>query len=719
MNKFTSAACVMLFCLAAISVEAQHRVHLPDAIASRTGNSNPHTSFVQDSIVDYYNAEQNCTGHYANAYIWQVDSRHASPDTLVFKEAGEVFDSLIDGGCTPFDIHFPTRVITLEYPLGHENNSGLTDTVVFYMEETDPLTRLPNGNVLWADTIFTASHLSPSNTWLDVAYIQFHPNVMVPLNFFAGIKYFGAPADTLGILGGAYDMFLPGFGSMEATYGKALRKQSGQNYWRPDSLNQDYFYDQNSNSQYDINSQEAFPFQTCIILPTVTHFAAITGTVFKDLNQNGIFDSGEPPRPHTIVTAGNFSASTDANGAFTIYVDSGNYVVQPVIQGYFTVSTSPANVAVISYQASYNAGDFATNDIPNVHDLRIDVSRDIYYVPGFSGTTTIYYENYGTVAMSGTVKYLPDTAGNIYSVLPPPSFSNGDTLVWTFSNLLPGQGSFIDLDDTVRSTTPPGTLVYYYAEIQPIAGDTTPSDNFIAVNDSVRSSYDPNDKTPFPSGIGPLGEIASSQKMDFTIRFQNTGTYLAHTVIVRDTIDAGFNINSFNFISSSHPCTWMINSDRSVVFTFSNIMLADSNSNEPASHGFLKYSIYPDPNLAPGTPLQNTAYIFFDYNTPVITNTTLNTIAVPNSISGIVSGENSVSVFPNPFSDQLTIMWADEQEKPVRLILLDVSGRVIREMPVSGKQAIINRDELQQGLYFFRLETNTGKNYACGKIVAQ
>jgi hypothetical protein len=63
-----------------------------------------------------------------------------------------------------------------------------------------------------------------------------------------------------------------------------------------------------------------------------------------------------------------------------------------------------------------------------------------------------------------------------------------------------------------------------------------------------------------------------------------------------------------------------------LTFTFANINLPDSNRNEPASHGYLKFSIAPLAAVAQGTRIENSADIFFDYNEPVRTNTAFTTV---------------------------------------------------------------------------------------------
>ena len=63
-----------------------------------------------------------------------------------------------------------------------------------------------------------------------------------------------------------------------------------------------------------------------------------------------------------------------------------------------------------------------------------------------------------------------------------------------------------------------------------------------------------------------------------------------------------------------------------LVFNFPNINLPDSNSNEPGSHGYVQFKIRAKNNIVIGDVLSNTANIYFDFNAPIITNTTNNAV---------------------------------------------------------------------------------------------
>jgi uncharacterized protein (TIGR02145 family)/uncharacterized repeat protein (TIGR01451 family) len=151
----------------------------------------------------------------------------------------------------------------------------------------------------------------------------------------------------------------------------------------------------------------------------------------------------------------------------------------------------------------------------------------------------------------------------------------------------------------------------------------------------VTGAYDPNDKQGYPIGIGISNEIQPNQQLQYVIRFQNTGNDTAFNVIIRDTISENLDINTINSGVSSHNYLFNING-RIAEWYFPQIMLPDSNVNEPASNGFITFTINQIPNLPGASQITNRAAIYFDFNEPIITNTTLHTINAfvyqPNNI---------------------------------------------------------------------------------------
>jgi uncharacterized repeat protein (TIGR01451 family) len=153
-----------------------------------------------------------------------------------------------------------------------------------------------------------------------------------------------------------------------------------------------------------------------------------------------------------------------------------------------------------------------------------------------------------------------------------------------------------------------------------------PHDDFNPINDIycglITGSYDPNDKKGLPTGVGPNNLVAPNGKIDYKIRFQNTGTDTAFTVVIRDTLDSDLDIFSVVSGVSSHPYSFEIYGPRVLQWTFSNILLPDSTTNEPESNGFVTFTVNQVNDLLDGTEISNTADIYFDFNASIITNTT-------------------------------------------------------------------------------------------------
>lgn len=141
-------------------------------------------------------------------------------------------------------------------------------------------------------------------------------------------------------------------------------------------------------------------------------------------------------------------------------------------------------------------------------------------------------------------------------------------------------------------------------------------------------AYDPNDKHVQPAGYGAHGAVAVDlDELEYTIRFQNTGTDTALHVVIRDQLSDALDRSSLHLLATSHSLTHaQVESDGEAVFRFDRIQLPDSNVNELASHGFLKFRIGVMPGQPHGSAILNSAAIHFDFAEAVITNTTTTTL---------------------------------------------------------------------------------------------
>ncbi len=224
------------------------------------------------------------------------------------------------------------------------------------------------------------------------------------------------------------------------------------------------------------------------------------------------------------------------------------------------------------------------------------------------------------------------------------------------------------------------------------------------------TAIDPNDKTPEPLGVGADGLIDNNQQMEYLIRFQNTGTDTAYTVILRDTLTDLLEMTSLKLGAASHNHTFSIENGRVLTWTFNNIDLPDSNVNEPLSHGFVQFSVNQVPDLQPGTVIQNRAGIYFDFEAPVITNWAKNTIVdsllaeLQVSIFEQYTADGINRIYPNPNNGRVTIDLKDTNGQTAQLKVYTVAGQVVSQSSwPAALQKRTTQLDLQPGLYFYDL----------------
>ncbi len=232
------------------------------------------------------------------------------------------------------------------------------------------------------------------------------------------------------------------------------------------------------------------------------------------------------------------------------------------------------------------------------------------------------------------------------------------------------------------------------------------------------SSFDPNDKQGFPRGVGAAHYIPQGQEIEYMIRFQNTGTDTAFHIIVLDTLPNSLDLTTLRVGGGSHPYDYQVLGEGVVQFVFDNIMLPDSNVNEAASHGYLRFTIAPKTGLPDGTVVKNQAAIFFDFNTPVITNQTWHTLGSAFlGVNVIFQPGLELDVFPNPTSTTATFSLKTPLSTAGTLRLFDARGRLVRTMNFDHNIFELPMGDLPPGFYAFRLNAANGTALAAGKIV--
>ncbi len=224
----------------------------------------------------------------------------------------------------------------------------------------------------------------------------------------------------------------------------------------------------------------------------------------------------------------------------------------------------------------------------------------------------------------------------------------------------------------------------------------------------VSGSFDPNDKTGYPKGYTNQYYIQPNQQMQYVIRFQNTGTDTAFTVVIRDTLDTDLNIFTVTPGVSSHNYEFRMYGPRVLEWKFNNINLPDSTNDLQGSNGFITFNVDQVSNLAPLTEITNEADIYFDYNDPIITNTTIHRVYEGYlsilDIEDLKVEENSLFIYPNPTSNLISIIGKDGMKLP--FAIFDQMGKLVFNGELNGISTEINLTDLSKGIFILKIEGN-------------
>jgi hypothetical protein len=375
-------------------------------------------------------------------------------------------------------------------------------------------------------------------------------------------------------------------------------------------------------------------------------------------------------------------------------VNSGNLFIQDKD---FSVFCKPGfDVGVFSLNRSF--GIFRPGSVSTI-DLKIGDMAGLYNLncaPGLSGTVT--------VIINGPATFLGVLSGT------PSPLVVGDTLMFSIPDYATfGLNDILSFNVQIDTLAQLGDQVCFDVFVTPVAGDNNPSNNFYNHCFVIVNSYDPNDKQ-----VSPFGLTDTSQYwLTYTVRFQNTGNAPAQHVYILDSLDQFLDETSIQLLDYSHePFVQVIG--KVVKFNFPNINLPDSVNNEPDSHGYVQFKVKRFGGLPIGTQIQNTAYIFFDFNPPIKTNTTTNVISVTNTVGANEQKSNvEMAVYPNPISTGSEIYIDIKMITPGQGVfrIFEIGGREVfsKSLNLTSGTNRIGLHDLAPGVYLSTLETFTSR----------
>ena len=430
-------------------------------------------------------------------------------------------------------------------------------------------------------------------------------------------------------------------------------------------------------------------------------FYDIEGNVKYDANSNGC-DAGDlnVSNLNLSITDGTTTGSIIANttGDYYIPVQAGMHTVTPNLENPSYFNISPSNFIVdFPTDASPYIQDFCVTANGIHSDVEVTVIPTTPARPGFDAVYKIIYRNKGTEIESGSVSITFDeTILDYVSSTPLYDNSGINTFNWNYTNLLPFETREIEISFNVNSETETpavniGDVLNYTVSNTTSNTDETPTDNTFTLNQTVVGSYDPNDKTCLEgNSVTPsiVGEY-----VHYIIRFENTGTFSAQNIVVKDIIDASkFDVSTLVPLHASHEFYTRIK-DNKVEFIFENINL---DFNVATNDGYVAFKVKTLPILTVGDMFSNEADIYFDYNYPIVTNEYLTTI---NNLlnNQDFSLENSIKVIT---SEHIIEIVSDNSIRLENYTLYNISGQEV----ATGKESEISTAAFSKGVYFIKLD---------------
>ena len=448
----------------------------------------------------------------------------------------------------------------------------------------------------------------------------------------------------------------------------------------------------------------------------------ISGNIYKDQNSNCKKDATEndaaniPVKLYDDLNKLVAQTFSDSKGKYYFFITGGRYKVE-LGNGTFTVNCpypGTDSVVDVSNGVSVEHVDFSILCKPGFDIGVSGVWASGKVFPGQQHRLAIQagdlsqWNNLGCSSnVSGTVKATVDGpvtyAGIPLGALTPSV--NGNTFTYTISDFSAINQYGFQLLFNTKTTATASDSVCVTINVTPITGDNDPSNNTKHFCYKVFNSYDPNLKEVYP-----LSDLEEGFKdwFTYTIHFQNTGNAPAIDIALTDTLDPKLDAETFQVLNYSHFNQTTLTGN-ALYFKFPNIQLVDSISDPEKSKGFIQYRIKPKIGLKVGASVKNRAFIYFDYNKPVITNTTVNTVVKEVSVEKN-DWQNKIIVYPNP-SDGLYYIELPEKStmQGVTAEVYNLLGKVVWNGRLTQSNPL-DITALPSGIYLLKL-TDAEKTY--------
>ena len=448
----------------------------------------------------------------------------------------------------------------------------------------------------------------------------------------------------------------------------------------------------------------------------------VFGNIWFDKNGNCQKDDDEIPLTNWLVEAASggsqYYRSTGTDGSFIMALPTGDHALDVVLPNNLWASDCLAG-ANISFPGNMDTAyvDFPIAAAYDCPLMEVDISAPLLR-RCFSNDYTVRYCNTGTaLAEAATVEVTLDPFFIYNSATAPLLSQNGDVYTFSIGDVGVGKCGSFKINIEVSCESELGQEHCVDAHIFPDScNNVLPHSETLECQPNI-GSFDPNDKTAFVAGHIESEWVKANTDIEYKIRFQNTGTDTAFTVVVQDQLSTLLDPATLRPGASSHPYQFEMMEPGMVRFIFHDIMLPDSNINEAASHGFVKFTVSQKNGLPDGEKITNTANIFFDFNDPVPTNLVELTVGEPTAANEQKQAFGS-RAFPNPFHKTTLIEVNGLDGTALQFQLFDNTGLLHQTDYFTAPYHQLKVAGLPSGMYFYLIKKE-GERVAFGKLVVQ
>lgn len=428
----------------------------------------------------------------------------------------------------------------------------------------------------------------------------------------------------------------------------------------------------------------------------------VSGRVYHDADQDCSFNGFDLAIPNKVleVNPGPSYAITDWEGNYTTGLLFGNFSI-----GQALVNETQLCPGADPQPFTLDAGNpQAVVDFANLsnspHDLVVSMHSSAAR-PGFPTSAWVNVLN-NSAYPSGDVTI--DLAFDPLLLNPAPASGQ-----WNVGVIPP----YTMITRTLTADVPAninllGTVLSYAASVSNTISEPNTANNMATELRIITGSYDPNDKQGETSSAlsGSQYFLDQDDWIDYTVRFQNTGTDTAFTVQIRDEIDIDLDLFSLQVLGASHAYAPSFGEGRELIFTFEDILLPDSTTDLLGSQGFIRFRLKPNDDVLVGDELENTAGIYFDFNPPIITNTVTHIVDFSTGIGA--AEQDRLRLAPNPVQDALQAYLPRDAARVAMCFGPD--GRMVH-VPIDWHETgfIADVSGLSPGAYVLRTELGAAR----------